>query len=70
MDFGKALEALKAGKKVTRTAWESDHAFLVKFHEEESDKDLLGWSSDNHPQQVYHPSADDLLAEDWQEVQA
>ena len=62
VNFGKAIEALQAGKKVKRSEWDDflvigepkDYPFPVIF----IDVEYLG-------KKDYVPSSDDLLAEDW-----
>ncbi|OWK36882.1 Thoeris anti-defense Tad2 family protein [Fimbriiglobus ruber] len=60
MDFGQALAAVKAGGNATRQEWAANgaHIFLSEG--------VIQWQSKDHPPQVYHPNAGDMLAEDWQ----
>lgn len=41
MDFGKALEALKAGKKVARMGWNGKGMYLYLVHGTDVDKENL-----------------------------
>ena len=41
MDFGKALEALKTGKKVARTGWNGKGMYLYLVHGTSVDKENL-----------------------------
>lgn len=63
MHFGDAIAALKSGKTATRKSW-TEGARIEIFKEGEAD--MIGWSSDAHPQQVFHPCVPDMLAEDWE----
>lgn len=65
MNFGDAITALKQGKAVKREGW-TDGAKLAMF--KEAAADMIGWSSNDHPQQVYHPNIPEMLAEDWETV--
>lgn len=77
MDFGKALEALKAGKKVSRTGWNGRGIYLELQRPDEHSKMTLpyiyivtnGLISDNPdaPRGVvpWLASQTDMLAEDW-----
>jgi Protein of unknown function (DUF2829) len=63
MKFGEALESLKEGNRVGRKAWNANNAYIKLFG---SHKEQIAWASDHHPEQHYHPSHEDLLAEDWE----
>lgn len=80
MNFGQAVEALKAGKKVKRKGW-GGHWFLAKeplFEQDEGEGYISRFSFNNGlivavlkdmggcaPAQPYQA---DILAEDWEEV--
>lgn len=64
-NFGDALTAVKNGTSAKREAW--DEGARIGLFEENGVK-MVGWGSDDHPVQVYHPTASDLLAEDWETI--
>lgn len=77
MDLGKALEALKAGKKIARSGWNGKGIFLKLQEPDEFSKmtspyvyiDTTGLSTDNElaPKSLvpWICSQTDLLADDW-----
>lgn len=83
MDFGKALEALKEGKKVARSGWNGKGMFLLYVPSEKwgiIDKiglgipkgNLLSWIGMKTADGKFVPwlaSQTDMLAEDWEVVE-
>ena len=85
MDFGKALEALKSGKKVCRTNWngKNQYLFLAKdaeFHTDANIGDLQNQDIElppficikttrNQIQCGWLASQSDMLSDDWQIVE-
>ena len=85
MDFGKALEALKSGKKVCRTNWngKNQYLFLAKdaeFHTDANIGDLQNKDIElppficikttrNQIQCGWLASQSDMLSDDWQIVE-
>lgn len=79
MDFGKALEALKDGKKVAREGWNGDGMFLLFVPSEKwgiikkiglgiPKGNLLPWIGIKTADGKFVPwlaSQTDMLAEDW-----
>lgn len=83
MNFGKAIEALKQGKKVQRTGWNGKGLWLELQVPDAHGKMTLPYiymaypttpASDSAPSNhinarvPWFASQTDLLAEDWQEV--
>lgn len=65
MNFEKALELLKAGKKVRRKDWECSDTYLMF-----SNKELKLVDDEGEFQEIYyHLSEEDVLAVDWREYQ-
>ena len=62
MNFGEALEALKAGKKVRRREWD---AFLFIKEDEDYPFPVIYVDVECLEPKTYTPQHDDLLAEDW-----
>jgi hypothetical protein len=62
MNFGEALEALKAGKKVRRREWDS---FLFIKEDEDYPFPVIYVDVEFLELETYTPQHDDLLAEDW-----
>jgi hypothetical protein len=78
MDFGKALEALKAGKKLCRTGWNGKGMFVVYqkgYPQGMNEGDLfvcnpyLQIKNVNGSHSMWVPSIGDILAEDWKIVE-
>lgn len=83
MDFGKALEALKEGKKVARSGWNGKGMFLLYVPSEKwgiIDKiglgipkgNLLSWIGMKTADGKFVPwlaSQTDMLTEDWEVVE-
>ena len=77
MDFGKALELLKQGKKVARTGWNGKGLWLELQRPDAHSKMTLPYVYMNYPKgDKYHDgcrvpwlaSQTDMLEEDWVEV--
>lgn len=77
MDFGSALNELKAGNKVCRDAWNSNGLWVELQHPDErngltSPRISLSYPGDREAtlktRVPFLPSQDDVLAEDWQVV--
>ena len=82
MDFGKALEALKSGKKVCRTNWNGKNQYLflekgAEFHADAIIVDLQNQGIEVPPficikttrsqiQCGWRASQSDILSDDWQ----
>lgn len=76
MDFGDAIRALKAGKKVSRTGWNGKGMWLKLQVPDEHSKMTLPYVYMEYPAgHVAYPSGSrvpwlasqtDLLAEDWE----
>jgi len=62
MNFGEALEALKAGKKVKRKSWDT---FLFIKTDDYSRFPVIYTDISQQEPKIYDPHQDDLLAEDW-----
>ena len=62
MNFGEALEALKAGKKVRRREWD---AFLFIKEDEDYPFPVIYVDVEFLEPKTYTPHPDDLFAEDW-----
>ena len=78
MDFGKALEALKQGKKVRRKGWNGKGLWLELQRPDAHSKMTLPYVYLNYPKgDTYHdgcrvpwqPSQTDMLEEDWEIVE-
>jgi hypothetical protein len=85
MNFGDALETLKAGKKVARSGWNGKGMWLclvpanqwglgrkVPFDYGQVGNELRPWvgiKSVDNQFVPWQPSQTDMLAEDWEEVQ-
>lgn len=74
MDFGKAIEALKAGKKVCREGWNGKGLWLELQTPDEHSKMTLPYIYINYPPDAVNTpgarvpwlaSQTDMLAEDW-----
>lgn len=74
MDFGKAIEALKAGKKVCREGWNGKGLWLELQTPDEHSKMTLPYIYINYPLDAVNTpgarvpwlaSQTDMLAEDW-----
>lgn len=74
MDFGKAIEALKAGKKVCREGWNGKGLWLELQTPDEHSKMTLPYTYLNYPPDAVNTpgarvpwlaSQTDMLAEDW-----
>ena len=72
MNFGKAIEALKEGKKVARKGWNGKGMWLCLI--QHTDKTYYGFpmqdcigmkTADNKMQPGWLASQADILAEDW-----
>ena len=77
-DFGKAIEALKQGKRVARQGWngkgmhifiEADFTALINMGarkiERKYEPVVCMWTAQQTTQPGWLPSQADLLAEDW-----
>lgn len=78
MNFGKALEALKVGGKVTRTGWNGSNLWLELQIPDTYSKMTLPYIYINYPENAKNTpgakvpwlaSQTDMLAEDWEVVQ-
>lgn len=69
MHFGKALEAMQEGQKVSRAGWNGKglSAFITDLLIAEHKTRMFVLESDRGFSQ-WVPSASDLLAEDWEVV--
>lgn len=74
MDFGKAIEALKAGKKVAREGWNGKGLWLELQTPDEHSKMTLPYIYINYPLDAVNTpgarvpwlaSQTDVLSEDW-----
>lgn len=68
MDFGKALEAMKAGKKIRRTSWEKGISILLGTKEQYGDDiTIASYIMKNGSEiEMYPLRIHDILAEDWE----
>lgn len=75
MDFGKALEALKAGKRVSRTGWNGRGLWLELQTPDANSKMTLPYVYINYPVDAkttpgarvpWLCSQTDMLADDWE----
>lgn len=62
VNFGEAIAALKAGKKVKRLEWDD---FLVIQESEDCPFPIIFIDIEYVGRKVYAPRPDDLLEEDW-----
>lgn len=81
MDFGKALESLKEGKRVARKGWNGKGIFIELQRPDEHSKmthpyiyiDTLGLQTDNpdapKDRVPWLASQTDMLAEDWEVIE-
>ena len=69
MNFGQALEALKNGKRVSRTGWHGKdmHVYLTTLNG--YDACLVMHTAEGTEQPGWLASQADMLAEDWQLVE-
>lgn len=83
MDFGKAIEALKGGKKVARVGWNGKGMFLCFVHWKDwsvnpaethkTSTHLAPWIGIKTADNMFVPwvaSQTDMLAEDWRLVES
>lgn len=80
MNFGKAIEALKVGKKVSRKGWNGKGIFIELQNPDEKSKmshpyifiDTTGLQTDNPDapknRVPWLASQTDMLSEDWMEI--
>ena len=65
MDFSIALNQVKGGQRLTRTAWR-DPGLAVFV----SDRGAIVSQKDSEPAVLYLPNGDDLMALDWELVRS
>ena len=72
MDFGKAIEELKVGKKVARKGWNGKSMYITlipagnAMHQGYNMQDCIGMkTAKNEMQPGWLASQTDMLAEDW-----
>lgn len=74
MNFGQALEVLKAGGKVARTGWNGKGMWLELQRPDTNSKMTLPYLYLNYPETIAYPngarvpwlaSQTDILCEDW-----
>ncbi|WP_265497289.1 DUF2829 domain-containing protein [Providencia rustigianii] len=76
VNFGKALEAVKVGKKISRAGWNGANQYIALIHagnamftkggESAPMQDCLGLkNAQGNMQPGWIPSQGDLFAEDW-----
>ena len=71
MDFGKALEAMKAGKKARRTTWNHSGKLSIGS-KEQFGKELFVWYNSERNSNSYgiHPiDTSEILADDWEIIE-
>ena len=66
MDFGWAINALKAGQKITRKAWAGDPPIYLYLSKTETGNNTIMKSSGTKQDQEWVPLAETVLADDWQ----
>lgn len=81
MTFGKAIKALKRGQRAARDSWPFGYIYLVPanayhpttetgrmiaFNDLVSYADYIAYRTPHNPVQMWAPSHNDLLADDWQ----
>jgi len=72
MNFGEAIKALKANKKVARQGWNGKGMYIYKDGAVSPDLVELEnpyitmWTAQNVPQKGWLASQADIFAEDWQ----
>jgi len=64
MNFGQAIDAVKAGNRVARAEWKANNAYM------RADNQALLWGSKDHREQGYHAIHADIFADDWNIVEA
>lgn len=79
MNFGQAIDALKAGKRVCRAGWNGKGLWLELQRPGENSKMTLPYIFISYPQDAQNTpgarvpwlaSQTDMLTEDWDEVQS
>ncbi len=70
MDFGKALDILKAGGRVARTGWNGKGMWLVLVHGSMKPVTIDMFTAQGAMQPGWLASQADVLAEDWEEVKS
>ena len=76
MDFGKAIEELKAGSKVARKGWNGAGMYITlisagnAMHQGYNMQDCIGMKTANNVMQPgWLASQPDMLSEDWEIVE-
>ena len=76
MDFGKAIEELKVGKKVARKGWNGKSMYITlipagnAMHQGYNMQDCIGMKTANNVMQPgWLASQPDMLSEDWEIVE-
>lgn len=66
MNFSKALEELKAGKKIVRSQWQSGEKYIyLESSQEQIHPYFVIVTTETPALSVFQPTICDLLAEDW-----
>ncbi len=68
MDFSKALEALKAGKKVKRSVMKDGTYLIIQNIEHREEHIIWFFDPNNKPLVPFYFCDDDILADDWEIV--
>lgn len=66
MNFGEAIEAMKAGKRVRRKAWDNDTWITVDYIACSQPYISLGRDDFFDGHKTWIPRLEDMLAEDWE----
>jgi hypothetical protein len=66
MNFGEAIQAMKDGKHVCRKEWKNDAWIAVNYIANCLPRISLGIDNSFDGHKPWHPSQEDMLAEDWE----
>lgn len=71
MNFGQAIEALKAGKKVARAGWNGKGMYIYLVHSDVPGIDPCIWMLTAHgtKQPGWLASQPDILSDDWEIIE-